>query len=1099
MSVSAEYFDVKVYRNNVQIFDDAKGEVVSFSIERSLTSERSEAQIRFDGSVVDPNIIKVNDAIEVWISTSGTIGLIKVFSGEIEQANKVREDGEPFIDVIAYDWSKLLGENKINLSYPIVENSSTIVKGIVSSIIVDPPVDPNERKISVTNVEGTTITRTIDFIGLTMFEALQKLSDYTLCDFYVDEEKDLNWFMRGTRSSTKTLGANDLQNYTYQTNKDVVNWAKVYGCANRSEPAYLLDDWSDSLDGWEPQEGGEAGTIEITGVPSTFTAEASPGWTRQGGHGIVEQDLNVGIFDEYTHQWITHGATPWLDPNVYTDIEAPVGYDGKSMLDWSLDNPNTFFLDLVGGNTFLESKLCLYTKFIPTKTTIWTAPCSSSSEFNNGMLGNYAFEANGGVNNGTYLRLWATSGQTLSDGCKTFDEETGNIRVGFWLKLPSEANSQNGDKIYLLYLIDTYPGSPDPYERTIGQIYIEKVNNVWLWRLRGEDQGNNWWTVTTVSTMFPNTWLHAYLDLDKGATSSATVTFRDESLNIIAQKTGINLAGCRIIRIRARAEWSPYRTTADNVGYDEILVTAAKRAENFEAKIWSVLLSNYVTYPFTVDDLTLEYSFVYCDTTSSFNTYDQAVGAALNLQMINSTGITGAGGSVKISWATLYIRADCVYGHGTPYLDTDDGDESYIETDIGDNEDYSWQDFDFELTNMAELVQLEIRVKGRNLGGTINPGDAGLNVSVWNTTAYNWSELADSGTWTTSDTTFSFRYFDATPYLTTRYNIENMKLKFKKTGASGTLRITYVEVYVKYLSATNLLSLDPLVKKAGDYSIRLFKAGSGGVGTIEASLSKTLLTPVGCQKTTYKEGMTILSFAVLIDMSVLSNLSQWERPQALIDQFLVRLYDSSDNMMAYSASDLYPERSFASTPSPQATKMKEIRIPVGEDAVAQGKWDLKIGSTFDWTNVSKIEFSVTGITDTSVEGNPWLEYLIINVDWLHFEEGKWIGEFKLDDNDPCVLEYGRNYGEVFDKTCYSTEDCAIRAEFLVNKYKVPVDTLQDVEIDYTGMESLKPGETITFTLPEGTISVRMTKITWTWDGNLFGKLDLDNEGFQGVS
>jgi len=133
---------------------------------------------------------------------------------------------------------------------------------------------------------------------------------------------------------------------------------------------------------------------------------------------------------------------------------------------------------------------------------------------------------------------------------------------------------------------------------------------------------------------------------------------------------------------------------------------------------------------------------------------------------------------------------------------------------------------------------------------------------------------------------------------------------------------------------------------------------------------------------------------------------------------------------------------------------------------------------------------------TDAEGDPYMDYIALWLDWVHFAGGRWKGRYRLDDSHASVQKYGRRTEEFFDKTAYSDEDCYYQAMYIVKKYRYPVRTLENVEIDYSGMESLSPGEIVNFDLPEGSFSLRIKKITWTWDGDLLGKLDLDNEGLQ---
>jgi hypothetical protein len=300
LSYQGDRHDVKVYRGGTIIFDDVN-EVTSFKIERTINEERAELSMRLENSKLTIDIME-NDAIEVYLATSNQT-LTKIFSGEIESVTKIREDGEPFLDLTAADWSKLLSEHKISLSYPSTTPVNEIVEGIVEDITSGTPPGPNDRWITVTNVEATIMTRTIDFIGMSMYEALKKLSDTTWNDFFVDPGKDLNWFPRGTRTNSVTLTEDDLDTYNLETRLDICNYAKVYGAPNKTYPdPWNISDWTESLADpdngtWTPLYSHNTLSLSTTPRPKTGTYDVKVYSNTIPPGGYSQTDTNTYYFN----------------------------------------------------------------------------------------------------------------------------------------------------------------------------------------------------------------------------------------------------------------------------------------------------------------------------------------------------------------------------------------------------------------------------------------------------------------------------------------------------------------------------------------------------------------------------------------------------------------------------------------------------------------------------------------------------------------------------------------------------------------------------------------------------------------------------------
>ena len=324
-----ESYDIKFYRNNTIVFNDNE-EINDWTVELNVTGEQGQAIIHIDNDPDKGNSLQIGDAVVISACSSGTV-FTDVFSGEVETVTKIRDEENVVLEVTAFDWSKLLSEHTIDLSYPTVTNVSTIALGIIDLVSVGTIPLKNERKISTISHVGTVDkTRTIDFIGLTMNEALKKLSDYTYCDFYVDSNKEFNWFGRGTRVST-SLGDTELTYYNYDQTRDILNSVKVYGAENAPYPIADVDTLSDSLDGWEYSVGsGPSSTFNLTLTPTTFTAYRN-NWTKAQKHPsltlIPDEFESSGTNRGWTGNPL--GSSPWLN-NSTLDFIYMYNYGGYS-------------------------------------------------------------------------------------------------------------------------------------------------------------------------------------------------------------------------------------------------------------------------------------------------------------------------------------------------------------------------------------------------------------------------------------------------------------------------------------------------------------------------------------------------------------------------------------------------------------------------------------------------------------------------------------------------------------------------------------------------------------------------------------------------
>ena len=1020
------------------------------------------------------NTLKEGDAVEIYIATEGNTIDRKIFSGEVEEVSTPREDGEPYFDIIAYDWSKLLSEYKINLSYPVVTNASTIVKEIVEPITCSSIPLPNERKISVNNVETVEKTRTIDFIGISMFEALKKLSDCTGCDFYVDPDKDLHWFLRGSRDSGKTLTENDLVNYEYKIDRNVVNHAIVYGAANRTYPKYDLDALSDSKDGWGPQTE-EMPINTITVSPSSMGLGNQ--WDTYKLPTPTEMEVETFVYEE--KKLSTEGNSPWLNTKGSDYIK--LGGGAGTISYFTFSDPTEVQEGKVWEevNLILEGIHVFETEYLEAYSN-WTSKCDFDYE-----EGNIEYDVSAhdkdhlgypyigdGVTYGWLKRTWST------------DTRCVKIEGTYWL--PEKSNYVNADFIDLVKVVGTS-------DKVLCQMRIEYdgTSEMWDMTLFGWDKDGNKWTLSTGSWA-PGRWIKFEIKLSHSDSPDASVLWKakveDWTDWITVSETGIDLTGYKPSYVKVGGDYSTANSLLDWVYWEIVYVERSHppitvKAEGYKKSMgdWVLLgqveVKDYPSWSSTIDIKNL------------FGNYDDLVDLKLRI------GVPlGGCGDYKLDYAKVTIKAQC-YPDGYSFVKTMDEDQSYLQAGTIDKVTGPLWKWDIPWEEAIDVESCTFRIYAKVPEG----GTGKIRLWIKDASTGSWIDLGIKEITQTAYNTLTT--WDASSYITQPYLAENVEVKLE-CEADVLVRVTYLDMQIVYRKATILLQEDTKKVKAGEKSLVFSKGGGPTEGTIELTCWRTLPEVVQCQTTSHKEGFTKLAFAAYVDLLVGGEGDFYKRPEAVLDEFTVFLYDTQNHVAKYSAGDLYPVNTFTSAPRPEETKLKEIKIEVGQNAEADGKWIIGYKSNgtfiedssvqFDW-GITKVEFYLKGTTIVGGETNAYLAYAYLWLDWLHFEEGRWYGEYKLPDDNTYVQKYGRSYAEFFDDTAFSTEDCYIRAKYYVEKYKQPIEYLSNVEIDFQGMEELDPGEKVSFSLPEGTFTMRITRIKWEWDGDLVGYLELDTD------
>ncbi|RLC79464.1 MAG: hypothetical protein DRJ03_23460 [Chloroflexi bacterium] len=1017
------------------------------------------------------NTLKEGDAVEIYIATEGNTIDRKIFSGEIEEVSTPREDGEPYFDIIAYDWSKLLSEYKINLSYPVVTNASTIVKEIVEPITCSSIPLPNERKISVNNVETVQKTRTIDFIGISMFEALKKLSDCTGCDFYVDPDKDLHWFLRGSRDSGKTLNENDLVNYEYKIDRNVVNHAIVYGAANRTYPKYDLDALSDSKDGWGPQtEEMPINTITVTPSSMSFGNQ----WDTYKLPTPTEMEVETFVYQEKSLS--TMGDSPWL----HSKGSDYVKLTSKGTISYfTLSDPT----EVEEGKVWEEINLVLEGIHVFEQQYYEAYSGWSDKGDWDAVEGTILFDqsAHGKDHLGKCLMGGSYSYGYLR---KDWTTDTRCVHVEGNLWLPESDNYTANDWIELVKIIGTN-------NRVLCQMRIEFTGSMWYMTLFGWDKNGTKWELNTGSWATER-WINFKIDLAHVGSEDASVNWQvqieDWDFWISESKTGIDLRDHEINEVKVGADYNTANTPSDWIYWSVVYLHRSHTPITVKAEGYKDSLGDWVLLgQFTVKDYSSWSSTI--DIKSLFSNYSDLEKFKLRI------GVPFEGcRDFRLDYAKITIKAQC-YPDGYSFVDVMDEDQSYLQAGTIDKITGPLWKWDIPWEEAIDVESCTFRIYAK----VPNGGTGKIRLWIKDASTGTWIDLGIKNITQTSYT--SLTTWDASSYINQPYLAENVEVKLE-CEADVLVRVTYLDMKLVYRKATILLEEDSKKVKSGEKSLVFSRGGGHGSGTIELICWRTLPEVVQCQTTSHKEGFTKLAFAAYIDLLVGGEGDFYKRPEAVLDEFTVFLYDTQNHVAKYSAGDLYPVNTFTAAPRPEETKLKEIKIEVGQNAEADGKWIIGYKSNgtfiedpsvqFDW-GITKVEFYLKGTTIVGGETNAYLAYAYLWLDWLHFEEGRWYGEYKLPDDNTYVQKYGRCYAEFFDDTAFSTEDCYIRAKYYVEKYKQPLEYLSNVEIDYLGMENLDPGEVVSFSLPEGTFHMRITKIKWEWDGDLIGYLELDTD------
>jgi hypothetical protein len=1075
-------------------------------------------------------------------------------------SSRLDETGR-YVDIVSFDWSDLISNQNIHLSFPtqtdtqvIVAGNSTIT-GIVSAVEYTGPgttSPPNYNLITVNNVNETYQTRTTDFIGLSMFEALSNLSDQTLCDFYVDPHKDLNWFLRGSRVNPNPITTQECLGYQYTQGAYLCNDAKVYGAQNRNESQANLDAWSDALGGWSPQ--GSSGQGQIVALPGTCDMSYSTGWTENTVLGYASENQHVTTWNNVTEQWYTIGSQPWLT-NTGSNNYVYFSANGETMANWNF-SPLAFPSTVnVGALSFASGTMTAYltTSFSPIFSNQWNIDFSSGNTHTIFPANSYGIDGTHGklVQDGTYDGVECYAQQDIFGDC-TFPVDsvpntysTAHLKHYLGIKMPDYHQAggyQAGDEVGLTSFLDEQghvicqlayqaQGSGTNLTGWIPKIYQGyresggAVNSgpAIYWT---EGQSYNWVHSIWIYNVGSGNQIVIQLSVQGWNVSGSSTSSSSVSLYIPGTTTG------RINKIRYGFDWNgvpqshvPIATQANGwTDWTQMGIFSGGAQQSYtqsffpakSAHIQVYFWANFgTTYAQAQDIVINDYDWnsqsgnnwivKSCNASSYLTTSGNPqsdLNNYINMKLVSANVLNWSssnGGAFGVSYATFTVTAGGLI-QGNPWV-VNTGlspTGTWIDIAAQANSIGNFTNFFGTNGNLLNLTSVDSIYLDLWISNTIPSSSATLVVDVYNPQQTSWF---NAGTITVAYNTIPTEFSLSLSQLNTSPNygiqIETSKIILQKTNTSGNLHIYLMELAVSGNIASNAyLSLNNAIVEAGNYSICLEQFGSSNSGTLVSSMTLSLTqngTMILCQNYANPQGLTEFVFASYIESDVSSSQAG---PQANLATFTVTLWDQNGNNMTSVAANVYPGFVLSTPSAASPPQMKVITLEVGDNSVGDGIFSGS--SNFDWTTVSTISFNLTVTTDIYSGGNPYPADSRMFIDWVHFESGRWFAEEMLPATHPLVQKYGRATQEFFDESCFSTADCDARAKTQLQKFQVPVDSVNEVIVWFAGMEQYNPGDWVTFALYEGTVAARIVEVDWSWNGALTGTMQVDNEGLQPI-
>jgi len=1025
-------FDIKIFRSNEEL-DVDQGEILSFTATKRINTEVGEFEILMDN---DPKKdYRTGDAIEIWWTTGSALS--KVFSGEIDEVEEGQEEDRVLI-LRGKDWGKLLLEQKIPAgieapsSYPIATNVKTIILDIMEYSGLSSTIDvgPNDRLINVSYIYDYTATRTIDFVGESIFDCLLKLAEITQSDFYVDANKRLQFQPRGSRLSEVTLyggGAggtlnpDSIEDYFYDLKKDaIINSVKCYGSPTKPDPLDLDSTWTEGITSWSAADWtgtalsadtskAKAGTTSVkltgTGASGTITVGAEVDFGTNYDLTRKESFTNL----KWANRIFCAGINPYLtDVIIYLKDEDGRGlqykYKTRPELDKATDQIH-FPEQEVPVGPFHETD----GEWEEAQNVIYNVTRSDTLAIESPYIGSWAggeYYTVGSTpwlieNDGNYIRLGAleTNGYHNRMGTWNFGDigstlQTWNI-ISINLHIWSRYYSSSGGQIYVYFqlpginyyqnnarTVESYTTPhPDPIPFEHYPNYIAPLLNsndddssyVGVKVTRNVDQALQ---VTPPTTRYDGSWIIYPSDWEP----FETITYPNSD-----DGDGSYVENWEIGSMIGEFEFQNFTGSVTGLNLKSVkLYINGRQVESYPGVntkvrfyIWDgSSWRNAGDREFT----STSYSWTSFELYPSIiDTIEKANGAKLRFEIISNTKFLGiTWGKVRITGAALQLQYDL-------------SPQGF--------EDYTWtfQDMQSEYISTPLLaVRLALKAKNIIAYGTGDSVTIGIYLDIG-------SGYQNAGTleWLETENSYSTKYLDVSSIVTNITEFNNCKLKIKcnyiNPGStdSSDLRMTYC-----YLEAD-------------------------GYGTL--AFSPGYYTETNASFTEHIYSITSLTTFALINGAKL----------------ILRGKGSAGQ-------------------STEITKVS-LEVNLSKDFGFLFNDD---GNPFEWDHVRRAAFLFkVNRTDTS--------NIEVNIDWLHWDEGKYYGEY-----EDIPTGEDLKFIEVFDETIFSDTAAETRARSKVLTYRDSIPLTENAQLDLMGSETLDIGLSITFTLPENTFSPRIKEMRY---------------------
>jgi hypothetical protein len=210
---------MQVKVNTVDITNQIAYPSLSVTQQLSNTVDKANFSVKKYGSKTFTPAI--GDNIEIFD------GITKIFGGKIIEITENTESlqAEKIYSISCSDHTYELDSILVSRSY-----ESTTIKDIITDIIAD--FTPVGSGFTVANVESDFLITKIVFNQIPISQCLRRLADIVKYEWYVDEEKDINFFPKFTKTSPFNMTDGNYITKSYSRGADgsqIVNRVKVRG------------------------------------------------------------------------------------------------------------------------------------------------------------------------------------------------------------------------------------------------------------------------------------------------------------------------------------------------------------------------------------------------------------------------------------------------------------------------------------------------------------------------------------------------------------------------------------------------------------------------------------------------------------------------------------------------------------------------------------------------------------------------------------------------------------------------------------------------------------------------------------------------------